>query len=70
MFMTSVTINKPMNNIFEPTLSAVSERLRSITAPSHYSIIRKDFSSVTEPNIIMEVEDINIPTEDRELKKV
>lgn len=63
MLLTTLTINEPMNNVFEPGQSILPERLRSITMPTLFPILADDLNSVTEPSIIEETEEFDIPIE-------
>ena len=57
MLFTTLTINQPMTNVFEPGQSVLPERFRSITMPAEYPIMDDGLASITEPSAVTEKEE-------------
>ena len=66
MLLTTLTINEPMTNVFEPVHSLLPERFRSITMPSSYPLLADELNSITSPDLVIEEEYFDLPIESTE----
>jgi hypothetical protein len=45
-----ITLNEPSSNVYREKESILPERFNSTSHPKHYSIVNKEFSSISEPD--------------------